>query len=242
MKQYYLIIALLFTALSFSQERVNAALPKLNPVASGRIPEVTGWTQNDAGEWLSRKNRIPSNLSGEDKILLDHENEALGEDRENFIDISVRDVTINDSVYSILIKKFKDGFYKYSSIREGWIPTNNLDYFVFRKEELNKFKNLEPNRVYEIKIDPIYTNDQMVSVTGKDYLKLVSEDLFKEMKKNQSAPSKKLVIYFKLYNNKVRFIIQSYTQYLSPNFTIDEFEKRYYETTKENFEKLFKLS
>lgn len=131
---------------AFAQERVNTALPVIGATPKGRITEATGWFQNDSGEWLSRKNRIPVNFSGRDKTLIDYGHYSLGENRENFIYLELRDITINDSSYTILIKKYKDGYYKYDAIREGWMPQTSLIYYVFATSELDKLKTWSRTR------------------------------------------------------------------------------------------------
>ena len=105
MKNYLTFILTLISLSGFSQERVNATVPAIDAVANGKLTEATGWMQNDSGEWLSRKNRIPDNLSGSSKTLLDYEFYGLGNNRENFIYIEHRNVKIADSTYTILIKK-----------------------------------------------------------------------------------------------------------------------------------------
>ncbi|MCO6147480.1 hypothetical protein [Flavobacterium sp. NRK1] len=227
-------IALMVNFIS-AQERVNAALPVISPTAKGRIAEATGWLQNDSGEWLSRKNRIPVNFSGSEKILIDHEHYGLGENNENFIYLELRDVKINDSTYTMLIKKYKDGYYKYESINKGWIPQNSLIYYVFNTSELEKLKNLEADKNHVIKIKTIYSNT-MPYLSANSSIKTIAQDLSKFISKDDKFGMEELVVYIKLYKDKVRFIAQSFDKYLEPDFN-----KSYYETTKQSFQSFIKL-
>jgi len=235
MKKLLLIITLtLLTFFAYAQDRVNATLPKINPIANGKLTEATGWLQNDAGEWLSRKNKIPANLSGEFKILIDSDNYGLGESRENFIYMELRDVTINDSTYSILIKKHKDGYYQYESIQRGWTPQTSIIYYVFKTSELEKLKNLEADKSHVIRINTVYSN-RIPYVDTKASINTVAKDLYKRIPEDKFGMDE-LEVHLKVYKGKVRFTIQNYEQYISNNF-----EKAYYETSLLNFEKLFKL-
>ncbi|WP_229665956.1 hypothetical protein [Flavobacterium suaedae] len=230
---------MLISVFAYSQERENATLPTINPIAKGKITEATGWLQNDDGEWLSRKNRLPWNLSGQDKKLIDYQHYALGENRENFTYIGLHDVTIDDVNYTILIKKGKEGHYKYESISKGWIPQDVIVYYVFESQELEKLKNLEGDKNHEIKIKTIYANriDFLTPSSSLD-VNVVEKDLYKFMKKGSKFLMPELVVYLKLYKDKARFVVQSYE---SIEFLRPDLDKMYYETTKEKFSKLFTL-
>ncbi|MXN91335.1 hypothetical protein GR160_08845 [Flavobacterium sp. Sd200] len=235
MKQFYTIVFSLITILTFAQDRVNASLPVIDAVANGRITEATGWLQNDAGKWTSRKNKIPANMEEEYKTLIDFQHHGLGENRENFIYIEHRNVKIADSSYTILIKKYKDGFYKYESINQGWMPQNSLVYYVFKTSELDKLKNLEPNKAHTIRINTIYSNT-ILYLDPKSSLKTVAQNLYKELGDKDKFGKAELEIHFNLYKGNVRFTIQNHEDY-----PLTDFEKAYYETPLINFEKLFKL-
>ena len=235
MNKSLLIMAFaLFATFAFAQDRVSATLPQISAIAKGRINEATGWLQNDNGEWLSRKNKIPTNLSGKDKILLDYQHDGLGENRENFIYLELRDVTINDSTYTILIKKHKDGYYKYESIHEGWVPQTSIIYYVFKTSELDKLKNLEVNKSHTVRINTIYSNI-ILYVDPKASINTVARDLYKRIQEDMFNMFE-LEIHLKIYKGNMRFTIQNYEEYSS-----NDFEKAYYETPLINFEKLIKL-
>ena len=235
MKQLYLsAFFTIITTILFAQDRVNATVPAIDAVANGRLSEAVGWHQNDSGKWVSRKNKIPANMTEEFKSLIDFEMDGLGENRENFIYIEHRTVKIADSSYTILIKKFKDGYYKYESIQRGWMPQNSLIYYVFKTSELDKLKNLEADKTHVIKINTIYSNT-ISYLDPKSSLNTIGKNLYKRIPEDKFNMDE-LEIHLKVYKGNVRFTIQNYESY-----PLTDFEKAYYETTILNFEKLFKL-
>lgn len=236
MKKYLLLllIVLLGTLLSNAQERVNATLPKINAASKGKITEATGWLQTDAGTWVSRKNRIPSNI---EKLLMDYESYSLGENGENFIYMDVRDVTINDSSYTILIKKYNDGFYKYESIQKGWLPQTSLVYYVFKTSELEKLKNLAPDATHAIKINVLY-NNTILYLDSKASFKTIEEDLYKVVQEDSPIGRYDLGVYVKAYKDNIRFIVSNFE---TSDYFVPDFNKKYYETTKVNFAKFLQL-
>lgn len=238
MKNIYLFLVFFFTTTAvFAQDRVNATAPKINRIAKGKLTEAVGWLQNDAGKWVSRKNKIPANIEEEYKSLIDFESDGLGEERENFIYYEVRDITINDSVYGILIKKFKDGYYKYESINKGWMPQTSISYGIFRWSELDKVKNMEEDKVQIIKINLLYNNTD--SYLDPNYSLGTIEQEVSKLVRSKDKPLFKEDLYIAMqkYKGNVRFMINLMTSYSTP---ID-FEKSYYETSAENFGKLFVL-
>lgn len=233
-KQFLLLLLVLATLTVNAQERVDATTPKINTASKGKIIEATGWIKLDGGQWVSRKNRIPWNV---DKALIDYAHYSLGENRENFIYIETREVSINDSSYTILIKKYKDGFYKYESINEGWLTQNSLTYYVFKTSELEKLKNLSQDTTHQIKINTLY-NNTILYLDPKSSLKTVERDLYKKIQENDSFGKKDLGIYIRSYKDKIRFIVMDYT---TDDYFIPDFNKKYYETTKLNFAKFMQL-
>ena len=236
MKKNLIILFLLMTGILSvkAQERVDAVLPKISSATKGKITDATGWILHDSGKWISRKNRIPWNT---DVKLMDYEYYALGEERENFIYYDMRDVTIKDSVYTILIKKYKDGYYKYQSIQEGWTPHNSLKYYVFKADELKKLNNLAVDTNHSIKINTLYYGT-IGYLDPKASFATVEADLNKVIEDNTQIGKKDLGLYLKLYKDKVRFVISDYetSDYFIPNL-----DKKYYEMTKIEFDKFIKL-
>ena len=101
-----------FSISVFSQDRKNAKLPVIQNQILASLTNATGWLLKDDGQWISRKNRIPFKIENQFKSLIDYEFYALGDNQQNFISYEIRNIEIKDTLNYILIKKFKDGYYK----------------------------------------------------------------------------------------------------------------------------------
>lgn len=104
----------------------------LSPVQSS-ITSARGWSMQDNGKWAFSENRIPftdshSNNTRQPAV------EKLGLD--NFIEIHLRKIMIDDKQYNVLIKTYKDGEYEFDYLAKGWKSYNSLDYYVFKSEKL----------------------------------------------------------------------------------------------------------
>lgn len=136
--------------------RKNDALPLLSIDNKGTLLSATGWLKNKSGQWISSKNKIPKDLGIDQDVLNNYEKYSLGND--NFISYELKDIKIKDSIYSIIIKKYKDGFYDYKLIEEGWNPRNSCVYYIISKSEMNKFKNIISETLNVIKLKIIYSD------------------------------------------------------------------------------------
>lgn len=231
MKKIYLCALILITAIiANAQERVNPTVPVINPVAKGKLTEATGWMLQ-SGQWVSRKNRIPRNTSS--KILMDKEEYGLGENKENFIYFELREITIEGKSLTILTKKYNDGVYEYESIKEGWMPSTSIVYFVFETAELEKLKGLDLEKSNSVVIPTLYFG-HLYNLTAKSSLKTIAQNVIQDGIYNKGRD--KLLVNVKFEKDKTRFLIRSTEEYDPLNF-----EKSYYETPTVNFEKLFTL-
>jgi tetratricopeptide (TPR) repeat protein len=98
------------------------------PVAE--LTEAEGWMLQNNGEWVSSKNKIPFRNYGDNKKRGGLYN--LG--KENFDLISVRSITIDEVVYSILLVYFQQGEYQFPLLRENWMQYNSVAYYVFDEQ------------------------------------------------------------------------------------------------------------
>ncbi|MEL1245167.1 hypothetical protein AAEO56_12900 [Flavobacterium sp. DGU11] len=234
MKKIYLSALILITAIiANAQERVSPTIPVINPVAKGKLTEATGWLQNDSGVWISKKNKVPANLKS-DSSLFDYEKYGLGENEENFIYFELREITIDGKSLTILIKKYNDGDYRYKEIKKDWMPSTTIVYFVFETAELEKLKNLEPDKTHNIIIPTLYFS-HLYNLDAKSSLKTIAKNVIEDGIFNKG--SDKLAISVKFFKDKTRFLIETESRY--PDRL--DFEKSYYETPTVNFEKLFTL-
>jgi hypothetical protein len=236
MKNILVVLITCLTVTVSGQERTNTALPVINPVAKGKLTEATGWMQNDEGQWASRKNKIPVNMESQYKSLIDYQHDGLGEDRENFIYYELRDVKIKDSVYSILIKKYRDGFYQYETIKKGWMPQTSINYYVFPTAELKKLQNLAPDITHNIKIKTLYYGE-LLYLDPKISLTTIAKSLSKEVNENDDFGKKELMVNLRKYKNNIRFIINNVETYREP----EKLEKDYYEVSAEAFKKFLPI-
>ena len=238
MKNVYLLFICFLTTAVLAQGSVTASHSiNIGSVAKGKMWDVYGWLQNDAGKWISGRNKIPANLEAQFKNLSDFEQNGLGENGENFTYMELRDVTIYDSLYTILIKKYKDGYYKNPAYHTGWTPQNSITYYVFRTNELEKLKGLDKNKLYNVKINTLYCRT-IRNIDPKFSTVNIAQDLAKVISGAEAAPFKEdLMVTLKLNKDNVRFLITTCVSYTAPFDLI----KYYYETPTENFTKLFKL-
>jgi hypothetical protein len=210
-----LIISLSFSNL-FSQERVNKPIPTISTKINSQLTKSTGWTLNPEGQWVSRSNRIPAFIENEFKTLIDYEKDGLGLD--NFISFQIRDIKIQDSSYAILIKKFKDGYYKYETINEGWTAYNSVEYYVFSKQELKKLDSIKIDSINLIKIDILYSNN-VTWINNETYISDIQKDIVKQIEEKKETAEKEnyLIFHIAPYKSKNKVQYQIYSSYSKYN-------------------------
>jgi hypothetical protein len=210
-----LLIPLSFSNL-FSQERVNKPLPIISTIINSQLTKSTGWTLNPEGQWVSRANRIPAFIENEFKILIDYEKDGLGID--NFISYQIRDIKIQDSTYGILIKKFKDGYYKYETIDEGWTAYNSAEFYVFNKQELKKLDSIKIDSINLVKIDIIYSNS-IIWISNETYISDIQKAIAKQIEEKKETPEieKHLIFHIAPYKSKNKVQYQIYSNFSTYN-------------------------
>jgi hypothetical protein len=224
----FLVFTLNFNVLADSSgyERVDVTLPGLSePIAI--IDNATGWTLTPYGEWISSENRIPCYLSQEYEILQDHDEYRLGID--NFRKLYLSTIKIQDIEYYIFIKEANAGHYSYPSIDEGWNSTVEVLYYVFKKNEINKFKYEK-----EIEVEPKLVRLKLIYSGGDNYLtkipyKKLKEFISKDIQEKiiEKKENKENDYYYERYllfnmlpfieKNKIRFIFVEESKYKSKN-------------------------
>ncbi len=204
-----------FNLASFGQERINKSLPKIGTNINGQLSKATGWLLNPEKQWVSRQNRIPVYLENQFKNLIDHEKHSVGLD--NFISYQLREIIIQDNSYSILIKKYKDGSYKYSTLEQDWINYTSTVFYVFNTSELEKLKNIIPDSTNLIKINILYSNS-LSWIKNETYLKDIEKEVVKQMDKEKSEKEYLLVLHIAPYKTKNIVQFQIYSSYSKYNF------------------------
>ena len=210
-----LIISLSFSNL-FSQERINKPIPVISSKINSQLTKSTGWTLNPEEQWVSRSNRIPAFIENEFKILIDYEKDGLGID--NFISYQIRDIKVQDSTYAILIKKYKDGYYKYETINEGWTSYNSVEYYVFNKRELKKLDSIKVDSINLIKIDILYSNS-ITWISNETYITDIQKAIVKQIedKKETTENENSLIFHIAPYKTKNKVQYQIYSSYSTYN-------------------------
>jgi len=256
------LMLILSVSYSFAQGRKNEALPKIGETIR-KLDKAIGWMKSPEGQWIHRQNRIPAYLSLEHKILLDYKEFGAGIDNFDFIEL--RSIDIEGQEYYMLIKVTRAGYYKYSSIHEGWTPKVHYYYFVFQKNEIDNII-IEKNTPKLIEIDVKSSGDIAVfgELSEKEMKQKISYNI-KRMISRKFIPEIKLFLNLFCYdkNNVIRFLILSvercpitnYNSYNSiaarylnsvPNgkeslIQPDVFNKFYYECPLQDFKKLIPL-
>jgi hypothetical protein len=188
----------------FSQERVNKQLPIISSKVSSQLLNAKGWILNPEGQWISRNNRIPAFIDNQFKQLIDYQNTGLGID--NFVSFQFREIKIADSTYFILIKKYKDGYFKYPNLHEGWTAYLSLDYYVINKYELNKLNSVKNDSINLIKLNVLYSNS-LTWIDNETYITDVKKEVSKEIETRKNEENPNLLI-FHLFPKKDKNVFQ----------------------------------
>ncbi len=221
MKKIYLSAVMLFIMIiGNAQDRVDAALPKINKTVIGKLNLAKGWTQNTAGKWDYRTNKLED---------------------DNFLYYELHDVTIGGTNHSILIQKYTTGYYEYPNIKEGWHETIAIKYFVFDGKELEKLKNPEADKTTTVSINLLYSGNLPISATEFSVTKRIEEDLAKEIGENEKPFHRNLIIKIRPYKDDIRFVIKPARESEVNAIVERDITEAYYEVSKDKFLKLFKI-
>ena len=245
MKKILIICLVVFNCLCFSQNRNDTNLPLISVENKGVLLQAKGWLKNQYGEWISRNNKIPNDLSIEYKSLENFEYQSLGQD--NFISYQLKDIVIpnnpyinQDSTYVLLIKKEKWGYYIYPAIKEEWRTSNTCKYYVFKKSELNKFKNIFYDELKIIDINLIYSGYiQPVDLTKFNNLYL-SKEINKKIMEQEKEGLRNDETH--LYLNLTCFENKNLVQFYFYERSFEEITNKYYETDLATFNKFIKIN
>ena len=224
MNKLAIFIAIFFFPLTiFSQERTSKPRAVIGSSIISQLNSATGWMLNPDDEWISANNTIPKFLGSEFKSLITYEKYGLGVDNFNYYQF--RELSYNGSSYVVLIKEYRDGYYEYSSIEEGWHDLTSYYAYVFEKSELNKFSQIVDGKVNLIKIDLVaVVNIKFIS--KQKALSLISTKLGSNM---LSEEKNTLIFHVAPYKEKgiVQFqIYTSYTEFYFIGGIITEFEAK----------------
>lgn len=257
----FMIMTLLMclSLVSFGQtERVSVSLPKIQTTPTKILNKATGWGLHENGQWISSANKIPA--LNETSLEID-----------NFVSYDFRDIIINDTIYTLFLKKYNTGWWTYPSIYSGWNPTISGEYFVLNKKDIDSIKIINDfvNLIilpakYHGYIDNAPIHKKWDNAT---YIKDIQEDISTQISKNTQCDHR-LILHIAPYKSKniVRFqIYSSYSKYNIISTITDEYKPKdpngkyswdtikiygtnqlfdycYYETDYVTFSKFLKLS
>jgi hypothetical protein len=226
----------------YGQDRTTKPKAVISTETISQLTTATGWMLNPEEEWVSLKNTIPVHLASEFNLLLDHEERGLGTD--NFKYYKLKELTYNDSSYYVLIKQYRDGYYTYGSIKEGWNKLISHTAYIFAKSELNKLDRIKDGQLNMIEIE-IIDNVNIAWTSEAEALKLIPTKIEwdKPIDKKRN-----LILHIAPYKEKNIVQFQIYTTYSKYNIIggiIKEYEAKggeYFFSTKKVYltDELFK--
>lgn len=148
---FIFVIALLASAFGSleARERVNRSQLELKELSV--LSSATGWMLSPAGEWESKKNRIPWHLDEKSSILKKVPEYALGTD--NFKNYKFYRAEEGNQIFIVFVKTYKDGSYLYENIKEDWVDGVFTQAYAFELDELKKLQNLVDEKINKIEIN-----------------------------------------------------------------------------------------
>jgi hypothetical protein len=211
-KSSFSVILILLSINVFPQERTNYVLPKIQPLIIGQLTSAKGWLKNPEGLWISRQNRIPCYLDFKYKNILDHEIYSIGKD--NFISYQLRQIKIEESLYYILIKKFKDGYYYYESINEDWRPKISCYYYIISPNDYLAVKSLNFDTASIIKIPTFFSGNIQYLSNETNIISAIEMHISKELRANSKQEADGLCIQYRPFKQKgqMQFFIYGYNR------------------------------
>jgi|GEM_PF-1893788 len=170
MKQrWFLLILNTFCVLLLwgqSPERPKKEIPLITDVIAS-IDKAQGWALQNNGEWINEQNKIPFKNYAQNKRKGGKYN--LG--HENFDNIIIRSITINNTIYSILIIYSRGGSYEFPVLEENWTKFDVLKYYVFKEDKwILMFPDSTVfNKPYAVNTDIICTGE-IIDYNKESYL------------------------------------------------------------------------
>ncbi|MGE6353968.1 hypothetical protein ACQKCJ_08820 [Flavobacterium sp. NPDC079362] len=235
MKKIITLLLLVSSAFIFSQNRQDDKLPIISKEIKGQIISANGWKKNQYGKWVTAKNKIPYDIEQQFKSLINFEVYSLGNSGQNFISYQLKDVKINDTTYSLLIEKYRDGFYKYETIQEGWVNSNSYKYYVFDKNQLENLKKINDDSIHTFEILLLQNDEKHFINLSTISDNVIAKEINSVIKDPTPYTKKTLFITIRKFKSKniIQFFISTYYYGFS--------EDMYYETDLLNFNKFLKL-
>lgn len=226
MRKLFIILLILFSLQSFAQNinRKNDNIPKF--LFKCKLDSATGWAKDNYGEWKSYKNEV----------------RVLKEDN-SFIAYEIYETVFKDKEQVLFIYKFKGSHWKYPTLQQDLYYTNDVKFFLFNKDELNKIVNKKKklNNSYSTTID-IFISGEVRDYDKKDLLKQIGKNIITQdgfdTKFIRTAYSFQFLGFPVEYNgnNLMRFYFNfPYSLYTSAFLETNIFDSFYFEVDLKDF-------
>jgi tetratricopeptide (TPR) repeat protein len=161
--------------------------------------------------------------------------------KENFINLEVRDVLVNNEMYVVIIWRFRTGWYEFPILMEDWHKQTGLTYYVCKQSKWRNVipENMEFNKVYITNLE-VLCNGTLMDPDEAFLNSTVAYNIDNTLSKQLVAPHNLLIGFvgvqlggkttarFRLITvmNKDRF----YRPYLDPKNRSKIIKGSYYET------------
>jgi len=121
---------------SYGQDRVNGILPVVSD-SIYTLRHADGWIYSESdNQWTKR------------------ENDIIGYD--DFKKIEIRKMSYENQDYLILLKYIDDGYFDYPTINQGFHSTVNINYYVFKQEDVINSINSIKDSIFVLKLNEKY--------------------------------------------------------------------------------------
>lgn len=210
----------LITVVCLAQTEIsNTPLLIINDKPSTSLNKASGWGLHENGQWVSIQNKIL--VLTKTVIEID-----------NFVSYEFRDIRINDTLYTLFIKKYKTGWWTYPTMYEGWNPTIDGVFFVIKKSDMDSLK-ITKDTINLIKINVIYSGvlDNLAHKRQWDdkiCMDKIKTDISKQASNEKIKNAQSLVFHIAPYIDKniVRFQIYSMSKLGSVSAIRNEYKPK----------------
>ena len=232
MKESFFIIVLILGlniwAFSQSIERTSAELPVISDVKS-ELKKATGWRKRADDQWVKSGNAIPMG-------------EGYGGSYDNFKIFQLREVTVKDKVYSLLIKKKTELAYRYPALEMDVYRQEIIQWFVFDKAKLGKIitSDVEMDKSYGVDLEVISSGERVLVPWVSYGMSNIASEIQTHLKAKPKDLKKALMAVFPVnYQGKKLVRFNFVISYL-PEFDKALFDKEYYEADYDVFYKFIR--
>ncbi len=227
MRNFFILtnLFLFFLTDAVAQQRVNGVKPTFS-AASGILTSATGWAFNAADkDWVDYPNMINDNKDYKGKYVSSMDGTAQSMTDQSFLSIQTKALTYKTKKYFVILVEKWAGRQKHS--HSSYSTLKETIGYVYTDKEYNKILNLT-------KPVSIKTN-MCVRIVSSD---LTETGLISEIHEKIDDPYKSSDQYtfhvMKSTEGQIRFYLPKKFSYTDTH----DFQKEYFETEPENFNKI----